>query len=127
MTQPSPNFVENSAVLKNPAKYEIIEVDVAKIIKSWKKSLFSFEWLTPDGNIRTPEQLSESERQKYETVLKAYENQQELERPILGIGIMDNVEIGSRRDVLLTLSAQNVKKLEVHINKNDKNEFNAYL
>lgn len=127
MTQPSPQFVDNSTVLKNPAKYEIIEVDVSKVIISWKESLFSFEWLTPDGDIRTPEQLSDSERQKYETVLKAYKNQQELERPILGIGIMDNVEIGSRRDVLLTLSAQNIKKLEVHINKNDKSEFNAYL
>ncbi len=121
------NLVDNTALKGREDQYQTLEVDLEAVLKGWKISLFSFEWLTPEGHIRTAEQLPESELEKYRTVLDSYHNGAPLERPILGIGVMDNIEIGSRRDVLLTLTSQGVKKLSVHIPKSNKEDFAPYL
>lgn len=127
MSLPAPVLTNNSAVSGKEDKYDIVEVNLKSVLEAWKISLFSFEWLLPDGSIRVPEELPDAEREKYHDVLAKYQSAQELERPILGIGVMDNIEIGSRRDVLLTLCAQGVETLEVHILKVDKEDFTPYL
>jgi hypothetical protein len=123
----TPLLKDNASALKSKDKYTLIDIDVQKVVKSWKASLFSFEWLTPEGDIKTAAQLPEAEREKFEAVFSDIETEKALERPILGIGIMDNIEIGSRRDVLLTLASQNVQSLSVHINKADKKDFEPFL
>lgn len=127
MPDPILNLVDNPSLKGREDKYDTIEVNLDAVLKSWKISLFSFEWLTPDGDIRTPEQLPEKEREKYEHALSLYHSGQAMERPILGIGIMDNIEIGSRRDVLLTLITQNIQTLSVHVPKSNKQDFTPYL
>jgi hypothetical protein len=127
MSQTSLNLIDNSSIKEREDLYETVEVNLETILKSWKISLFSFEWLTPEGQIRAPSNLPEKEREKYEAVLSAYESGEPLERPILGIGVMDNVEIGSRRDVLLTLRTQGIESLSVHISKSAKQDFMPYL
>ncbi len=126
MTNNSPNMIDNTGLKGREDKYQIIEVDLNLVLKSWKISLFSFEWLTPDGNIRKPDQLPENELTKHQNVLKAYQNNEPLERPILGIGLLDNVEIGSRRDVLLTLYTLGVDKLSVHVPNALLKDFEAF-
>lgn len=119
-------MIDNTGLKGREDKYQIIEVDLNLVLKSWKISLFSFEWLTPDGNIRKPDQLPENELTKHQNVLKAYQNNEPLERPILGIGLLDNVEIGSRRDVLLTLYTLGVDKLSVHVPNALLKDFEAF-
>lgn len=126
MNAQSLNLVDNPAISGREDKYQTIEVDMKAILKSWKISLFSFEWLTPDGQIRKPSELPAQEKDKYENILSAYSKGDQLERPILGIGVMDNVEIGSRRDVLLTLAAQGVDRLQVHVQKQNLEDFIPY-
>jgi hypothetical protein len=123
----TPNLIDNPAAVKNPEKYSLVTVLLDKVLESWKISLFSFEWLLPSGAIRPPEQLPEREKEKYYAAYDCLVKNQPLERPILGIGVLDNVEIGSRRDVLLTLAAQDIETAEVHILKADKKEFTPYL
>ena len=127
MPLPNPKLVNNVSIKGKEDKYQITEVNLKAVLEGWKISLFSFEWLLPDGSIRVPEELPEKEREKYHAVLASYESGNELERPVLGIGIMDNVEIGSRRDVLLTLCAQGLETLEVHIPIANKDDFTPYL
>lgn len=127
MPLPPLNLVDNSSLRGREYKYDIIDVNLKIILENWKISLFSFEWLMPDGSIRAPEKLPETEREKYHTVLTSYENGEALERPILGIGIMDNIEIGSRRDVLLSLMSVGIETLSVHIPKNSREDFTPYL
>ena len=127
MSNPSLNFIDNPSIKGREDKYNTVEVNLDAVLQSWKISLFSFEWLTPEGNIRSPEQLPEKEREKYEQVLSLYNQENPLERPILGIGVMDNIEIGSRRDILLTLMAQGVKSLSVHVPKSTIEDFTPYL
>ena len=121
------NLVENPAVQANPEKYMKIRVSLDKIVKSWRQSLFSFEWLLPDGSVRAPDEMIEKQRLKYEDVLHSLQNDAPLFMPILGIGVMDNIEIGSARENLLTLYTQNIKTLDVHILKMDEEEFTKFL
>jgi hypothetical protein len=127
MNTPSVKFIDNSGLKGRETQYICIIVDTGTVLKSWKKSLFSFEWLTPDGTIRRADELAETERQKFDSVTTAYNNQEALERPILGIGMLDNIEIGSRRDVFLTLAAHGITAIPVHILKQDEKEFTDYL
>lgn len=120
-------LIDNSSIAGRENSYETIDVNVKAVLASWKISLFSFEWLLPDGSIRVPEELPEAEKEKYHNVLSLYESGKELERPILGIGVMDNIEIGSRRDVFLTMTSQGFEHLSVHIPKVNKNDFTPYL
>lgn len=123
MSHSYPHIVNNSGLKDRADKYDIMDVNLELILKSWKISLFSFEWLTPEGSVRTPDKLPDKEREKYESVLAAYKSGKDLERPILGIGILENVEIGSRRDVLLTLYTQGIKTLSVHVPKSLIHDF----
>ncbi len=127
MSLPTINMIDNASIKEREDKYVTINVDLNKVLKGWQISLFSFEWLTPDGQIRTAEQLPDKERQKFETVLEDIKKGNALERPILGIGVLDNIEIGSRRDVLLTLHTLGIKSLSVHVPKSLVEEFNEYL
>jgi hypothetical protein len=127
MSNLTPHLIDNSGLKDQENKYTLIDVNLEKVIKSWKISLFSFEWLTPEGAVRTPDQLPQKELEKYNSVLENYKNGKELERPILGIGMLENIEIGSRRDILLTLYTQGVKTLSVHVQKSLEEEFKDYL
>lgn len=108
-------FIDNPAVRGQENRYKVVTVSCAAVLKSWKVSLFSFEWLYPDGTIRTLDDLPVREREKRQAIEDALRNGKPLERPILGMGLLDAVEIGSGRDVFLTLTAHNVKKIPVHI------------
>lgn len=109
------SFIDNSSITGQEDKYVLVTVDTEKVLKSWKSSLYSFEWLYPDGSIRAPEDLPLREREKREAVEKALKDGQPLERPVLGIGMLDCAEIGSGRAIFLTLIDHGYKSLEVHV------------
>ena len=56
MSQHTLNLIDNPSLKGREDKYRTLEVNLDEIIKSWKISLFSFEWLTPEGQIRSPAQ-----------------------------------------------------------------------
>lgn len=120
------HFTDSPAIKGREAKYDVIEIDPRLALKSWKKSLFSFEWLTKDGAIREAEDLPLREHEKRKIVEKRLSEGQSLERPVLGIGLMDNIEIGAGKAVFLTLAAQGHTRIPVHISKADIKEFKAF-
>jgi hypothetical protein len=120
-------FKENAAALAKPDAFVAIEVSVPSVLKSWKASLYSFEWLKPDGSIKSLEELSGPEAAKRLDVESAVKSGEPIEKPILGIGMMDNIEIGSGRAQFLTLAAQGLKTLPVHIPASNQKDFKAFL
>lgn len=108
-------------------RYEIARVDTVKILKSWRSSLFSFEWLNQDGSIRTLDELPLHERDKRLKVEKLLASGAPLERPVLGIGLLDNVEIGAGREIFLTLAATGHDRIEVHIPVSCRKDFKQFL
>lgn len=121
------HFIDNNGIKGREDQYVSLNVNAHKVLKSWKSSLFSFEWLAPDGQIRSTNELGDIEKQKFETITTAYETNQALEKPILGIGVLDNIEIGSARHVFLTLVAHGITEISVHVLKQDEKEFTDYL
>lgn len=123
---PDPRFADNPVALSRPDHYIAITVDSGKIMKSWRESLFSFEWLLPDGRIKAAAELSETERTRREAVEAALASRHPLDKPVLGIGMLDNVEIGSGRATFLTLVAHGLKTIPVHIPKANEADFKKF-
>ena len=120
-------FIDNAAVKTSPDRYVSVTVDVAKILKSWRESLFAFECLLPDGRLKPASDLPPAEQAKRAAVEELLKKGGAIEKPVLGIGLMDNVEIGAGRAVFLTLAARGVKKMPVHIPKSNRDEFAKFM
>jgi hypothetical protein len=127
MTTTTLQCTDSASIRGREDRYTIVRVDAKAVLKSWRDSLFSFEWLNQDGSIRSLDELPMHERDKRLKVEKHLSGGHTLERPVLGIGVMDNLEIGSGRDVFLTLAAHGVAEIEVHIPKSAAAEFKPFL
>ena len=120
-------LTDNRSVVKDPAKYITMRVALKCVVESYRQSLFSFEWLDGKGGVKSPDDLLDTQKSKYDSVYAAYKTGIALERPILGVGVGEHIEIGSRRDVLLTLYSLGVRKLDVHVPKSCIDDFNKFM
>lgn len=127
MTVKHPEFVANPVVKSRRDHYLDVTVDAAKILKSWQSSLYSFEWMLPDGRIKTRGELPAGEQVKRDEAEEKIGSGKPLDKPILGIGLLENVEIGSGRALFLTLAASGVKEIPVHIPKSNEEEFASFI
>lgn len=125
-TENTIKFTENPVATAEPDRYVAIQIDMAAALKSWRKSLFSFEWLHADGRIKELSELSEAEQSKRQEAERLLKTGGPILMPVLGIGIMDNIEIGCGRAELLTLAAHGVKTIPVHIPKSCESDFKAF-
>jgi hypothetical protein len=117
----------NPAIANRADKYDTVEVDTVKVLKSYRKSLFSYEWLTPEGAIKTLDGLSDSERVKRQEIEDLIAHGKPVPMPVLGIGVLNNVEIGIGRAAFLTLAAHGVDAIAAHIPKSNAKEFRSFL
>jgi len=120
-------FTDNPSLKGREDRYAVVRVDTAAVLKSWRKSLFSFEWLASGGEIRGIDDLPLHERDKRLKIEKAMKQGEPLGRPVLGIGMLDNVEIGAGRDVFLTLAASGARDIEVHIPVSCQKDFKPFV
>ena len=121
------NFTNSKTVQARPDFYTTVNLDIAATLKSWKLSVFSYEWIDKDGAIKNIDALKESDQQKRRDVENSLKTGQALDMPVLGIGIQDNVEIGSGKAVLCTLAAHGVQTIPVHIPKSNESDFKAFI
>ncbi len=119
-------YIDNSAIKGREDSYVTIAVKVSEVLESWRSSLFSFEWVTPDLEIKKLKDLPERERQRRLLVEEDIRSGKPLEKPILGIGMLDNVEIGSGRAVFLTLASMGAEEITVHVPIIYKDDFEQF-
>ena len=119
-------FVENAQLTGGNDRYLSVIVHTGVVLESWRHSLYSFEWLKPDGTIKSIDELPEHEKPKREAIEQKIKSGKAIERPVLGIGIMDNVEIGLGRAEFLTLAAHGVERIAVHILKSNESDFKLF-
>lgn len=119
-------FIENPALHGRANRYICIVIDVPGVLESWRRSLFSFEWLRPDGEIKDLPELPAREQPKRAAVEQKLETGMPIEQPVLGIGLMENVEIGIGRAEFLTLAARGVTRMPVHIPASNESDFKAF-
>lgn len=107
-------FIDNKHIAEKPQSYQTLIVDLDKIVESWRKSLFSYEWL--DGKeFKQISALPEKDQKRRLDIEDKIQNNHPVEKPVLGMGILDNVEIGMGRAALLTLFLAGAKKMPVHV------------
>jgi len=109
------HFTDSPAIKGREDRYTLLTIDTAKVLQSWRQSLFSFEWLTAEGSLRALDDLPVGLRSQRLLVENALMAGAGVERPVLGVGLLDTVEIGAGRAVFLTLAAHGYKDLMVHI------------
>jgi hypothetical protein len=124
---PIPTFIDNPAISSRPASYTTVTVALAPVLASWRESLFAHEWLRPDGSVKPSSEQASPLQEKRAAIEARIKDGAPLERPVLGIGILDTVEIGSGRDTLLTLAAAGISQASVHIPKSHLDEFRLFI
>lgn len=103
-----------------------VKVRADAVLDSWRVSLFSFEWLDKEGRIRALEDMPLREREKREQAEKLIA-QEGFDLPVLGIGLMDNIEIGAGKAIFLTLAARGDKEIDVLIPEGAQKDFSSFL
>lgn len=120
-------FIDNLAIKGREDQFMTMDVDMQKILQSWKDSLFSFEWMDNNGKIKDFSDLPPKEQVKRQEVEELLGDGQRLSRPVLGLGLNDNIEIGSGRAVLLTLAHKGQTHISVHIPKSSLEDIQSLL
>ncbi len=124
--QPQPIFADNTVVLARPEQYTEIMVDARKVLQDWKKSLLAHELLDQAGQVKSDDELSETRLEKRENIRDRLSAGLSIEKPVLGIGVFDNVEIGSGSDILATLVLEGVTEIPVHIRVSQLKDFAGF-
>ena len=120
-------FKDNPALKGREEKFVTLEIKVAPVLASWQESIFAHEWLTPDGKIKKSSEMVEKVQLRRKEIEARIKGQDLLERPVLGIGILDNIEIGSGKDLFLSLAAQGATTIPVHIPKSHEQDFRMFI
>ncbi|MCB1538779.1 MAG: hypothetical protein H6865_04580 [Rhodospirillales bacterium] len=124
---PLPVFTDNPVALAQAGRYAEICVDAARVLADWRRSLFAHELLDADGRVKGDEDLSETRLEKREAARARLRSGAALEKPILGIGIFDNVEIGAGSDVLALLVLEGCTAVPVHVRSGQVSDFKAFV
>lgn len=122
----TPTFSDNPAVVAQANSYAELTVDAIKVLRDWRKSLSAHELIDQDGAVKSDEDLSETRLEKREHIRLRLNAGQALEKPILGIGIFDNIEIGAGSDTLATLVLAGITVLPVHVRMSQLADFESF-
>ncbi len=103
--------------LKNDEKSFItFTVDIQKVIESFFHSVFAYEWMhTETGSLKSLDELASKQKNERIEIENMIKNGHPIPQPILGIGLMDHIEIGTGKAIIMTLAAHGVKEMPVHI------------
>jgi len=121
-----PVFCDSRVAAGNAAQYVEILVNPAKILQSWRASLMAHEYLDKTGAVKGDDDLTETRLEKRESIRAAVAAGNSLEKPVLGIGIFDNVEIGAGADIIVTLFMDGISSIPVHVRKSQLNDFASF-
>lgn len=121
-----PVFADNPVAAAQPDRYAEITVDAVKVLQDWRQSLLAHELIDKNGFVKGDEDITETRLEKRERIRLRLSAGQALEKPILGIGIFDNIEIGAGSDILATLVMEGVTTLPVHVRSSQLRDFDAF-
>ena len=106
-------WVSSRAVQDHPNPYAVLSIDMNKAVESWRQSIIAHEWLSKDGAFKGIDALSAPLKTQWEESLARAESGYEIERPILGLGVLDNIEIGTNRSILSVADHLGIDSIEV--------------
>lgn len=129
MSDPSekPKYANHAVVERSPADYVTLDVAICDVFNAWKLSLFSHELLDREGGLKGEDALAGDALKKYVAARESLHRGEALEKPVLGIGIYDGIEIGIGREVMAAVYNAGHETMPVCIRKSQKDEICALL
>lgn len=118
--------MDNPVASAQSDRYAELLVDATKVLQDWRQSLYAHELIDANGFVKGDDDISETRLEKREVLRLRLAAGQPIEKPILGIGIFDNVEIGAGSDTLATLVMEGVTVLPVHVRTSQLQDFDAF-
>ncbi len=119
-------MTDNPIAAKESASYVVFSVNTKRALKSYQLSILAHEVMHSDGRLKGIEDLSERQAALRNNVLEQIEKGESLPRPVVGIGINDNFELGAGRDVFMTLATLGHSTIEVHMRKSQLSELEDF-
>ena len=127
MNTATPRFIEHPSVSANPSAYGNATLDIEKALPSWKQSLIAYKWLDSEGQPKKPEALADEQRAQRDDILRILAKGDALPTPIIGLGMFDNVEVGSGAGVIATLADMGIKLVPVHLRRAQEKGLKKFL
>jgi hypothetical protein len=113
----NPQFYDHEVVQRTPDDYNEITVSPEHILKCWQESMFACEVLNKQGDIKPQSEMNPDLLKRYLDCIEMIKRGEDTPKPILGYGIMDNIEIGVGREIILAAQTLGLDEIPVNIRK----------
>jgi hypothetical protein len=120
-------FYDHEVVQRAPDEYIEMTFNPALILKAWALSMFAHEILTHEGDIRDEKNMNEATLAKFLQAQDAFKKGEKIPKPIIGVGIMDNIEIGIGRETVAAALALNIRELPIHTRQGQAEEVKSLI
>lgn len=98
---------------ENQQDYVVLTLPLDGLIESWRASIVAHEWLY-QGQCRAKDDLKTDDlKQEWQNICDQFESGADIERPLLGIGMLDNIEVGTNRAVVSVAHHLGLSSIEV--------------
>jgi hypothetical protein len=123
----NPEFYDHEVVQRAPDDYVEMTLSPAKILNAWRMSIFAHELLNGDGTTKGVNDMHPDHMKKYIDISELMNRGEPLAKPVLGIGIMDNVEIGIGREIILVANDMGLEELPFHVRKSQADDIKSFF
>lgn len=127
MSTQSIEFYDHEVVQNAPNDYIEIALSPVEILDAWTLSMFAHELLNKDGSVKSKKDMNPSTMQKYIDMHSLIKRGEPIPKPVIGIGIMDNLEIGIGREIIAAAMQNNISQIIVNIRKAQVTEIKKLL
>lgn len=111
----NPQFYDHEVVQKTPEDYREMNISPEKVLTCWQSSMFACEILDKSGKVKPEGDMAPETLKKYLDAVEMIKRSESIPKPILGIGLMDNIEIGIGREIIAAAANLNLSNIPLHI------------
>ena len=116
----------NITVASDPGKYVEADVKLMPLLAAWRNSIVASEWIM-NGHPKQPDQLHDIPKEQYARVLSDLETGRPLDKPLLGLGLFDNLEVVTGRAVVYAALTNGFDSLPVQMPAADQKKLEKLL
>lgn len=114
MTEPV--FEKNPNIENDEKSFITMTINIQKVIESFSHSVFAYEWINIEtGHLKSLSELGQKQKDERLEIENMIKNGHPIPQPILGIGLMDHIEIGTGKAIIMTLAAHEITEMPVHV------------
>lgn len=117
-----PEFQNHAIVAQSPQDYDKKTLSPRKILNLWSSSMFAHELLNKDKTIKTVADMTSETKNKFEHAMTHIQSNTPIDIPIIGIGMLDGIEIGVGREIIAACQTLGIETMPVYVRKSQHDE-----